>query len=86
MLVPKRNNGPAGGDNADRFINNVLSAANQEKWAMNGKTRPVNTKAAVPADVAASCPTASQLNKVDIEYLNKNREKIVDQWNQVVNR
>lgn len=86
LTVARVKNGPAGGDDAARFINHMLTVANQEKASQLGKTRPVNVKAKVPADVAASCPTAGKLNKVDIEYLNKNRQKIVDLWNQVVNR
>lgn len=73
-------------NDGSRFINHMLSPENQEKWAELGKTRPVNTKAKVPDDVAASCPTASKLNKVDIDYLNRYRSNIVDQWNQIVNR
>jgi putative spermidine/putrescine transport system substrate-binding protein len=86
LTVAKVKNGPAGGDGADRFINNMLVVANQEKAATLGKTRPVNVKAKVPDDVAASCPQADKLNRVDVEYLNKNREKIVNQWNEIVNR
>jgi len=84
--IAKVKNGPAGGDAADRLINHVLSVAQQERWATLGKTRPVNVNAKIPDDVAASCPTARNLNMVDIEYLNRNRSKIVDQWNQLVNR
>lgn len=86
LTVARVKNGPNGADNAARFINHVLSVPQQERSAELGKTRPVNTKAKVPADVAASCPLAGKLNKVDINYLNQNRGKIVDLWNQTVNR
>lgn len=86
LTVARVKNSPAGSESAARFINHMLSVPNQERAAALGKTRPVNVKAQMPADVAASCPTAGELNKVDIQYLNKNRSKIVDLWNQIVNR
>jgi|GEM_PF-1923153 len=86
LAVAKVKNGPNGGDVTDRFVNHVLDPANQEVYAQLNQVRPVNMKAKIPPQVAAACPTASELNKIDIEYMNLNRGKIIDQWNQIVNR
>lgn len=85
LTLAKVKNGPDP-DGADRFINHTLSVAAQEAWAALGKSRPVNKKAKMPADVEASCPSADKLKKVDLDYLNAQRSKLVDQWNQIVNR
>jgi putative spermidine/putrescine transport system substrate-binding protein len=71
---------------ADRFINHMLSIPAQEAWTKFGRSRPVNTGAAVPDDVSASVPTADKLIRVDWEYFAKNRDAIVNKWNDVVNR
>ena len=86
LAMAKVKNGPSAGQGADGFLNHVLGVTSQEAYAALNKVRPVNQKAKAPADAASACPTAGELNKIDIEYLNKNRSKIVDQWNQVVNR
>ena len=86
LALAKVKGGPNGAEAADRFINHALSAANQEVYAELNQVRPVNTKAKVPEKAAAACPTAAELNKIDINHLNQNRSKIIDQWNQVVNR
>jgi len=86
LAVAKVKNGPNGADGTDRFVNHVLNPAHQEVYAQLNQVRPVNMKARVPPQVAAACPTASELNKIDIEYMNLNRGKIIDQWNQIVNR
>ena len=69
----------------DAFINHVLSPEAQAQMSKLGRTRPVNEHAEVSEAIAASCPLASDLNKVDIGYLNENRSQIIDQWNQSVN-
>ncbi len=86
LLLAKVKNGPDGGKVADKFINHALSVPSQEMYAQLNHLRPANTKAKVPADAEAACPTASKLNKIDVDYMNQNRSKIIDQWNQVVNR
>jgi len=86
LAIAKVKNGPLGGNAAEQFINHALSIKSQETYAELNKVRPVNVKAKVPADAAAACPSASGLNKIDIDYLNRNRSKIIDQWNLVVNR
>ncbi len=86
LAIAKVKNGPEGGTAAEQFINHILSVRSQEVYAEMNMVRPVNTKAKVPAAAAAACPPAAQLNKIDIDYLNRFRPNIIDQWNQIVNR
>jgi putative spermidine/putrescine transport system substrate-binding protein len=89
FIVPLNLAKVKGGPNVagvDRFINHALSVSSQETWARLGNSRPVNTKAKMPAEVEKSCPTANRLKSHDLDYLNANRSKLVDMWNQVVNR
>lgn len=71
---------------ADRFINHMLSMEAQEAWAQNGRARPVIADARMPEDVAATVPVFSKLKFVDWAYFGDNRDAIVAQWNQTVNR
>ena len=85
LMIAAVKNGPAGGDAAGKFINHTLSVASQEAFAQLNKVRPANNKAHVPEDAAKACPTASELRQVDVDYLNQNRSKIVDEFNLKVN-
>lgn len=71
---------------ADAFINKMLSKEAQERWAEIGGSRPSNRNAKVPAEVMATVPDPSKLLQVDSEYYAANRQKIIDSWNETVNR
>ena len=77
---------PSAGDEPEKFINHVLSVEAQEAWAKIGGGRPINTKAKVPAEVAAMVPTADKLRNLDWNYFAEQRSAIVDKWNKTVNR
>ncbi|RUR71262.1 extracellular solute-binding protein [Variovorax guangxiensis] len=77
---------PTAGDQPERFINHMLGLEAQEAWARIGNARPVNGKAKVPEEVAATVPTADKLRSVDWGFFAEKRSAIVDQWNKVVNR
>jgi len=83
--IAKVHGAPGDRKDIDAFINHVLSPEAQAQMSKLGRTRPVNEHAEVSEAIAASCPLASELNKVDIGYLNENRSQIIDQWNQSVN-
>ncbi len=77
---------PSAGDEPEKFINHLLSVEAQEAWTRIGGGRPINSKAKVPADVAAMVPTADKLRTLDWNYFAEQRTAIVDKWNKVVNR
>lgn len=77
---------PSAGDAPEAFIDHMLGKQAQEEWARVGGGRPVNTRAAVPKEVADTVPTFDRLRRVDWDYYAENRTSIVDQWNQTVNR
>lgn len=75
-----------GGDAPEAFLNHMFGVKAQEAFAKFGGGRPVNTKAAVPAEVAAIVPPAQELQSLDWEYFAAKRQEIVDQWAKIVNR
>lgn len=77
---------PTGGNVPETFINHMLGVEAQEAWGRIGNARPVNAKAQVPAEVAATVPTADKLRRLDWNYFAEQRTSIVDRWNKVVNR
>lgn len=71
---------------ANAFINHMLSVEAQEAWAEIGKARPVNVDADVPEEVERTVPPADELIHLDWVYFAENRDEIVSQWEEIVNR
>lgn len=70
---------------ADLFINHILSKEAQAGWASIGRSRPARNDVPVPADVAAATPVASDMRRVDFEWLAANRSSLLARWNAIVN-
>lgn len=85
LMMAAVKNGPASGEAAEAFINHVLDVKSQESFVRLNQVRPVNNKAQVPEEAAKACPTVSELRQVDVDYLNRNHGKIVDEFNLKVN-
>ncbi|WP_151448920.1 extracellular solute-binding protein [Lacisediminimonas profundi] len=77
---------PSAGNAPEAFINHVLGVEAQEAWARIGGGRPINAKAKVPAEVAATVPTIDRLRTLDWNYFAEQRSAFVDRWAAVVNR
>lgn len=77
---------PTAGNAPEAFINHMLGVEAQEAWARIGNARPVNAKAKVPAEVAATVPRIDKLRNIDWSYFAEQRSAMVDRWNKVVNR
>lgn len=71
---------------ANAFINTMLGVEAQERWATTGGSRPANKNAKVPKSVLKTVPDPDDLLVIDSEFFVKNRQAIIDRWNEVVNR
>ena len=78
---------------AYKYVDYMLSAAVQEKWANKFYVSPANTKAAISPDAATKIPVkADNMSKIhtwtdkELEWIeNEGAKQITDRWNREIN-